>query len=54
MYEEVRMWIGIKSVIEAYLMDYHSSYENDLEIIAKDDIEHTLTYNERNIITFLS
>lgn len=54
MYEEVRMWIGIKSVVEAYLADYHGSLEEDLKILEEDKLNPSLTHNERNILIFLT
>ena len=51
---EVKVWHKIKKLAEDQLDKYPTSYQEDLELLDKDEKESGLTYNKRNCVLFRS
>lgn len=51
---EIKVWLKIDSLVDASLAKYDTTYQEDLDVLAKDDQEKCLTYNQRNCILFRS
>ena len=47
---EIKVWVSIKRLCEQALSDYPNTYEEDMEILQRDN----LTFNERNCVLFRS
>ena len=51
---EIKVWRKIDSLVDASLSKYDTTYQEDLDVLKKDDKEKCLTYNQRNCILFTS
>ena len=51
---EIRVWLRIDALVDASLAKYETTYQEDLDLLAKDEQEKCLTYNQRNCILFRS
>lgn len=51
---EIKVWRRIDSLVDASLAKYETTYQEDLDLLAKDDQEKCLTYNQRNCVLFRS
>jgi hypothetical protein len=49
---ESKILSKIKQMSETYLAAYPNSIEEDAEILARDDKEQYLTFNQRNCVYF--
>ena len=51
---EIKVWLKIDSLVEVSLSKYDTTYQEDLDLLEKDDQEKFLTNNQRKCILLRS